>query len=562
MMTDDPKIVPFPVPDEERARRLQAEVGRLAQMSIAEWMFYVRDTDLARKLGVEKVTLEDMIKAVIRANDKKAKEDKADDRRTLQRVERKQQRDDQRVRQDAERVRKEAEKEAERARKEAERIEREQEARRKKREPVFAEIAALPQLTHETRLQEAAKHLGEDFETLFEEFGVYFAKRSIPDELTPWPEPVDTAALFGDIETKFRRYIVVSDAVAVATTLWTPFTYIIEIALHAPKLIFTFPDRNAGKTTATDVLFWMVLRGYKAVEASGAAIYRIVDRLKPTLILDDADTLFMRRTVLAHIINASWTNNKVNIPRVGPRDEILEFNPYSAQAINMKGVSLPDTTYSRCIHCLIWPKLATELVDKFNERDDEEFVAIRRKLMRWSVDNAVALRAATPECHQFNNRIRDNWELLFAIADLAGGEWPKRARTAALELEVDRDEPSEGIRLFAALRDLWGARDMILTADVCAALNADPDSEWHNFRGKGPISQVQLAALLKPYGIQPIPGQHPTKRSDKTRSVYRRTQFENAWLRLLQKPTKESNTQTFDPAPKSTTKRKTGRRKK
>ena len=34
----------------------------------------------------------------------------------------------------------------------------------------------------------------------------------------------------------------------------------------------------------------------------------------------------------------------------------------------------------------------------------------------------------------FNNRLRMNWELQLAIADLAGGDWPKLARRAAIKL--------------------------------------------------------------------------------------------------------------------------------
>jgi hypothetical protein len=65
---------------------------------------------------------------------------------------------------------------------------------------------------------------------------------------------VDTAELLRAIETKFRRYVVVSDAIAAATVLWVAFTYVIEIAVHAPKLLFTFPERDAGKSTALHVL--------------------------------------------------------------------------------------------------------------------------------------------------------------------------------------------------------------------------------------------------------------------------------------------------------------------
>ena len=205
----------------------------------------------------------------------------------------------------------------------------------------------------------------------------------------------------------------------------------------------------------------------------------------------------------------------------------------------MKGLShMPDTTQSRCIVCVIWPKLASERVDAFTYRDDDEFKTIRRKLARWVVDNAVALRDAKPVFPPgFNNRIRNNWGMLLAIGDLAGGGWPKRVRNAALELETGRDEPSETIRLFAGLRDIWGKAEERTSESLCAAL-AEYSEEWADFRGKGPISPIQLAAVLRPFGIRPVHNLRKGRRAgDRNPGGYRRAQFEDAWARLLQKPT-------------------------
>jgi hypothetical protein len=59
---------------------------------------------------------------------------------------------------------------------------------------------------------------------------------------------VDTAELLEVIEVKFRRYVVASDAIVAATVLWTAFTYVVEIATHATKLLYTSPVKDAGKS--------------------------------------------------------------------------------------------------------------------------------------------------------------------------------------------------------------------------------------------------------------------------------------------------------------------------
>jgi Protein of unknown function (DUF3631) len=543
-VTGDDKIVEFPkaeVLPEERARRLAIEVDRLAGLPVVEWMFYL--PDVAKKHGVTEAVTKKMVEATIKEREKKAREDKAETRLREQHAEKKEKkestarREEERERQ---REQERAAKEAERARKEAEQLEREQEIQRKKRDVVFAEIASLPRMTHEVRLKEAAARLSEDFDELHEEFEVYFAARSLPKELEPWPEPVSTAELLTAIEVKFRRYVVTSDAIVTAATLWTPFTYVVEVATHAPKLVFTFPEREAGKSVALHVVSWMSQRRYAAIEATGASIYRIIDRLRPTVFVDEADTLFRRSTVLSHIINASWTNDGSKIPRASSKGKSVdEYDCYGAQAFGMKKLRMPDTTHSRCIICLIWPKLPHEIVDEFNYRDDDEFKVIRRKSIRWSVDHAVALQTAKPEFPAgFNNRIRQNWKMLFAIADLAGAAWSQRARNAALELETDRDEQSETIRLFQGLHDVWGDAEKRKSASLCEALAAHPSGEWADFRDKGPISSIQLAALLREFGIKPIHNlfQAGRGKDKKNRGGYRRAQFKNAWARLLQKP--------------------------
>jgi hypothetical protein len=63
-------------------------------------------------------------------------------------------------------------------------------------------------------------------------------------------------------------------------------------------------------------------------------------------------------------------------------------------------------------------------------------------------------------------------------------------------------------------------------------LLADPDSQWHEYRGRGPITKHQAAALLKDFEIRPVVV-HPTKRADLSRHGYRAAQFEDAFARFL-----------------------------
>ena len=51
-----------------------------------------------------------------------------------------------------------------------------------------------------------------------------------------------------------------------------------------------------------------------------------------------------------------------------------------------------------------------------------------RKLARWCADNFARLETADPTMPDTAfNRLADNWRPLFAIADVAGADWPARA---------------------------------------------------------------------------------------------------------------------------------------
>ena len=52
-------------------------------------------------------------------------------------------------------------------------------------------------------------------------------------------------------------------------------------------------------------------------------------------------------------------------------------------------------------------------------------------------------------------------------------------------------------RLLAALQEIYTNRAEIPSAEIVRLLAADPDAEWCEYRGRTPISQRQLALLLK-----------------------------------------------------------------
>src|SRR5262249_3076871 len=136
------------------------------------------------------------------------------------------------------------------------------------------------------------------------------------------------------------------------------------------------------------------------------------------------------------------------------------------------------------------------------------------------------------------NRLAEVWVPLLAIADLAGGEWPDRARQSAAALAgitAHADESSVGVRLLAALRDAIGDREAMWAVDPPDALNADDEAPWGRWNDGAGITALDLSKRLAAFKVH---RSDDIKIGGKVRKGYRRAWFEDAWKRYCTDPQK------------------------
>ena len=108
-----------------------------------------------------------------------------------------------------------------------------------------------------------------------------------------WSDPVDTQSLLQKISAKIRKYIVLRPEALIATALWTMTAWAHEGAAHSPILAAISVEPDSGKSTLLGVLRFLVPKPFVSVEPTGPSVYRTVDREHPTLIIDEADDLFL-----------------------------------------------------------------------------------------------------------------------------------------------------------------------------------------------------------------------------------------------------------------------------
>jgi hypothetical protein len=509
--SDPDKVVSFPGADEERARRLRVEVERLSKLPTIEWQYLVELPGYAEKFGIDKAPLKGMVETVLkeeahkyRAEEEARRQRQQRDDKKAEAKERKQERAEREKRRTEQAAKKEAEKAA--AKKEKERL------------AALNAILKLPASEHAVRLQQLARRLGDPLDTLQAEFEQLLADEAAAIEREarePWPEPVSTKELLDDVLAQLRRYVVIHDeAAATIYAVTVLFAWVHdEIATFSPNLVVQGADTEVAKSLLCRIHSMMAPRPCLLVKPTGPSIYRLIDHRHPTTYIDNADKLLAEDRDLADVVNSSWMRGFA-IPRV-VEGSVYQFDPFCFKVINGINVlrHLDDAARTRCIVTEMLPKLPHEKITHLKfAASDERFAVLRRKLMRWAKDNTVAIRDATPAMPEgFVNRLEENYALLFAIADLAGGAWSKKMRHAAVKLSSEFNIPSLGRWLLAIFFDLFckhgvlnkRGRLLLVAATVEAVLPSYGD-EWANYKKPGhAINQWQIAELLQPFNIRP-----------------------------------------------------------
>ncbi|MBM3215284.1 DUF3631 domain-containing protein [Candidatus Poribacteria bacterium] len=340
------------------------------------------------------------------------------------------------------------------------------------------------------------------------------------DAPQPSSEPVDGAKLLDELVETARRFVhFESDAGADTTALWIAFTYTVGAASISPRLAVTSPTRRCGKTTLLSFIGALALKPLPTSNTTTAAVFRSIEQLHPTLLIDEMDTFLNDDSTLHGILNAGHARANAFVLRtVGDNHEPRRFDVWAATCVAKIG-TLPSTLADRAIEVRMGRKPKGVAVERWRIDRSGHFEPLRSRLMRWSNDHLHALRDADPEVPSaLHDRAADNWRVLLSIADEVGGDWPERARRAALALSgaaLDEDDFLEALLrdIFAAFKradeddaplDVGGGRvERLPTPRLIQLLRELPESRWVDYaRGNG-LTPARLAVLLRRFDIHP-----------------------------------------------------------
>jgi hypothetical protein len=347
------------------------------------------------------------------------------------------------------------------------------------------------------------------------------------------------AAVLADVVKLLARYVVLpSEHHLVAIALWVAHTHLITTLDDSPRLSIRSAEKRSGKSRLLELVAALARRARVKTSMSTSYLFHSVELSTPTLLIDEADTIFGKNAdrsyeELRGVINTGFRRGATVGRMVGEGAAMhpQDFDVFCPVALAGIG-TLPDTITDRSVVITMRRRAKGEHVEKLRRRQLEiDGTHLYGRLAGWAQRVSDSVKVAEPAMPiGVEDRRADVWEPLLAIADAAGGDWPTVARRACTELNaemMESDDSSWGVRFLGDVRLVFheaGDPDRMRTADLVDKLRAIDDGPWDD------LTPYKLSAKLKPFGVGPR-----QIRFDATTSAkgYLRSDLSDPWSRYL-----------------------------
>jgi Protein of unknown function (DUF3631) len=347
-------------------------------------------------------------------------------------------------------------------------------------------------------------------------------------------DPLDGAAAW------LQRYLSVpSEHCITVLALWAAHTHAAKSFYVTPRLIIDSAEPESGKTRVLELLNLITRAPIFTMNTTIAALYRRLAGEPRTILLDETDAVFAKGAAQNHedlraLLNAGYKRG-ATVDRCvgdGSKMKVVEFPAFAPAALAGIVGNMPATITTRAITIHMRRRAPGETIAEFIEEDAiDEAEPLRLSLSSWVEDLGAGLTGARPVMPAgVIDRKAEVWRALLAVADAAGGDWPKRGRAACehFVLGADPGELSLGVRLLADLRAIFGGHDQLSTVSILESLAALDEAPWGDMYGK-PIDSRRLARMLGKYGAHP----KVVRIGDTTPRGYTREALTDLWQRYL-----------------------------
>ncbi len=302
----------------------------------------------------------------------------------------------------------------------------------------------------------------------------------------PPPAPYESEeALYNNVKAYIHKHLDLANPLGYdILTAFVFKTWIEELFDFTPYIGF-FGREAVGKSRALEILKELCFRAWLTTGITTATLFRLVEKLSPTLLLDESEFLTSEeKRELIGLINAGQRRG-IMIPRMQEKSQEAEFfSVYGSKCISGTE-QLKATTTSRMITFTMTKniRVVPRTIDK------TESAKLRSQLLMWRFKTIANLTAqqepkATPEFKELEPLSGRTFELFYPLYYSA----PATARPNILEFAKELEEvklraektelSSQIFEAIINLKDTKTYKGLLLIKDIEQHVNTDQPMQY------------------------------------------------------------------------------------
>jgi hypothetical protein len=303
-----------------------------------------------------------------------------------------------------------------------------------------------------------------------------------------------------------------------------------------PYIYITSRDPGSGKTRLLELLHEIVRLPQMSAGMTGPTMFRMVESVKPTLILDEVDTIYSgaKDESLRGVLNSGYKHNG-KVARVDEKSDLgfRNFSTFCPKILaGIDNGAVPNTVLDRSIK-IVLVKANPGDIQPFYADDVEDLADdLKDEIQTWLAGNMdrLADRTRRPAAIPgLSDRQNDIIRPLLAIADNLSPEWSKRARVALEACFAEAATPlTPQAEALSRVRAYMVAHDLtrISSAKVSELVGQSPNQvgAWFD------AFELQPKTLR---GFDKEPAARVDGQSDKVKGYLKDGAMEAAWSRFL-----------------------------
>lgn len=312
-----------------------------------------------------------------------------------------------------------------------------------------------------------------------------------------------------------QKFIWMKEEEAIVCSLWAAATWFVDCVVSedeaVPYLLISSKTPECGKTKLLDVLAKIVRHPIQASNPTSAAIFRVMNRGRPTLLLDEVDRYLDKDEALVQILDSGNKPGGGKVLRSavnakgGFTDEVRAYECFGFKAIvGIFAEEFYDTVTSRGVVIKLSKKPHTDGKRLKFRKFEEQFDSIRRRFYTLSVKYSREVRKLMDEgeiefSDELSNRQKEGCEVIWAMLEcMADKETCQKCKEAYTVLCQRMQHLPSNLMLLRhiniLLRDY--EKKWIKSVDLIQQLNLKP--EWCDLTAK------KLATVLTEFKVKSL----------------------------------------------------------